>query len=879
MTQTIVALDGFADVDVAAFGAKATTLARLRRAGIRVPEAFALGVSWWRAHRDAHEFGARVAAATALPPERRVEALAALREEIATAPPPTGLDAALEEWIGWLGPGAVAVRSSATAEDGAERSFAGQHDTSLAVVGPTACLEHVRRVWSSLFTERAVAYREQHGIAHDAIDMAVIVQKLVIPDVAGVAFTVDPTRPRSRRLIIEASYGLGEAVVSGRVTPDQIVVDRTSLRVRERRAGRKDVEIVPSPHGGVHEQPVAGDRAAATAIDDRSARLIASLSMLAERAVGPRLDVEWALTGRTVHVLQARPITGLDDEGSWESRQLWTNANAGEVVPDVLTPLTLSILRPVVDELFVTVSGLIGVDMSGVPVLRIIAGRPYFNVNTTIAVMRRLPGAKDRSMSELFGGRQDDEAVAMAIPEEDLPDVRLNLLRAAFGVPRLVVGLVLHGPRRGARYITKYRRETERRREEDTSALSTGALARRTTDDVRGLLRGTDPFLFLGVGVMHSMALFTLCRRWFGDEGDALASRLLAGTGGLEHAEAGYALCQLARSFGGTPALRAVLETARSEDDLERGLADAPGGAAVRDAWRAFMSTHGHHTRGEVELANPRWSERPAYVLEMVRGLVDCPDEVDPIARTARVAADREAAEAACRKRLGPLRRALFGAVLKRARRGLPIRENLKNEIVRRLALIRTRLLELGDRLVTDGLFETADDVFFVGVDGLVDACDAEHAARTRRLVATRRVAYDHACTLDPPSLVRGGFDPDAPAPPPASVGADGVLRGLAVSAGVAAGPARVILHAAGGRLEPGEVLVAPFTDPGWTPYFLGAAAIVMDMGGILSHGAIVARELGIPCVVNVTGATTTFATGERIRVDGTKGVVQRGDA
>jgi pyruvate,water dikinase len=289
------------------------------------------------------------------------------------------------------------------------------------------------------------------------------------------------------------------------------------------------------------------------------------------------------------------------------------------------------------------------------------------------------------------------------------------------------------------------------------------------------------------------------------------------------------------------------------------------------------MRRHGHHTRAEIDVRNPRWSETPDYVLEVIRGYLDGMDHgmPDPVEAHAKRTGEAERVAASCRRELGPLKRAIFGFTLGRARMGSVVRENVKSEAIRWIDAIRRNVLELGERLAARGVIGERDDIFFLSLDEVGPVSAGMVEFDVRRTISERRSEFERNLTLDPPPVVVGDWDPARsprlPERKPARV-----FEGLSVSAGYARGRARVILRGdEGHQVLPGEILVAPFTDPGWTPYFLPAAGIVMDMGGMLSHGSIVAREYGIPAVVNVGPATELIRTGQLIEVDADHGVVR----
>jgi len=877
----VIPLDAIEDRDAGAVGAKALSLARMSRIGLPVPPGFCVTGGAYRDHLDRCDLLARlrgaVAALAAAPPGSRPDVLADIRQAIVAAPLCETLSEEIERHYRALGEARLAVRSSATAEDLPEHSFAGQHDTYLGVVGLSECLQAVGSCWASLWTERAVDYRTRNGLDHLDVAMGVIIQRLVPAEAAGVLFTADPVTGRSDRLIIEGCFGLGVALASGRVSPDRIVLSKRGRRILERAISSQSAEVVPDTKGGVREQALAPERAKQPCVDDATARRLGSLGLRVEKALGSPQDLEWAVAAGKLYILQSRPITGLPSEGSLEDRQVWTNANAGEVVPDVMTPMTGSVITPLVELLFDRLLSKLGIDIRGHRVFRLIAGRVYFNLNTFLGALRHIPVLRNRGFSELFGGRTATMAALdrIEISEDDIPDLKFSWLKVALRLPGAILGLITHSPKRGHRFLARMRQGGDALWRIDPRSLSEHQLVDRVQDIIDTLLGTPAGLDFVGIGVMYPMMFINICRRWFGESGDAIASRLFAGVGGMDHAEAGlelWRLAVLAHEHSGVE--RAILSGDSYEAVRER-IAQAEGGNEFLARLAAFLSRHGHHTRGEIELLNPRWWEQPDYVLDTLCAYLRGIEKKDPIAQHRRRAEEGKRLAAQCRAQLRhPVKRLLFDFLLRQAQQASPIRENLKSEVVRRLALVRLMLLELGDRLARRGVLHDREDIFFLRLEEVKPVHLGQAEFDVRQTIASRRAEHEGNLAIDPPSVVVGRFDPEH-FTPDAFDGEARVLTGVAVSPGVATGPARVVLRAGAEKILPGEILVAPFTDPGWTPYFMPAAGIAMDMGGLLSHGSIIAREYGIPAVVNVGPATRIIKTGQTIQVDGNRGVVR----
>ena len=868
-------------------GGKGANLLALIEAGLPVPPAFCVHPDACVAHLGrpplAEVLSRTLPELDQAPRERRQALLEEVRRAIEVAPLDAALEAALEQALARLGAARVAVRSSALDEDGRGHSFAGQHDTFLGVAGLQACAQAVRRCWASLWTERAFLYRARAGLPQAGARMAVVVQSLVPADVAGVAFTADPVSGHRERLVLEGSWGLGESVVSGKVTPDRVVLERATLAVLERATAGKSIELVCAEQG-VREQPVEEARRAASCLDDTRARRVGELALAAERALGGPQDVEWAFAGSDVFILQARPITTLPAispatppvASHLEERTVWTNANTGELLPEVATPMTWSIVDGYLQVLFSPILRRLGIDLGGFPMLGLVAGRVYFNLNVMVGVLRAFPGMRRTDVTSMLGGAQGRLAELGQLPPlapEDIPRVKVSLLGLLYRVPAFVFWLLRHLPHRSEEWLEHFRALAAARYRLEGGALSDEELLRAVRLD--GALT-EDALASVAAGVGALQNFFAVCRRWLGDDaGGALANRLLAGVGDLASAQAGLDLWRLAAFARSRPALAQALAAPGSWATLREQLVALPGGVDFLARWDDFLSRHGHHCRGELDVHNPRWRETPDYLLDLLRSYLT-QEGHDPVAAHERRGREREELAAQCRQRLrNPLKRWFFGWLLHEAQRGAALRENVKSELVRILDTVRAALLEAGKRLSARGHLAAADDVFFLTLEELPLALRGKAPGDIRDTVRTRRAEHARNQSLSPPPVVVGRFDPATVAAPPPPKAAE-VLTGLAVSPGVVEGRARVILSAdTGERVLPGEVLVAPFTDPGWTPYFLPAAAIVMDMGGLLSHGSIVAREYGIPAVVNVGPATRIFRTGQLLRVDGTRGEVR----
>jgi len=423
--------------------------------------------------------------------------------------------------------------------------------------------------------------------------------------------------------------------------------------------------------------------------------------------------------------------------------------------------------------------------------------------------------------------------------------------------------------------MTAARSAYEKKERPDLSRFSETELTAKATTTMEQMGVGGEGLGYAIAGMMYTTVLYDLCRKWFKDETGANASRLLAGTGELQSAEAGIALWRLAHDAAALPDVRDVLLSSAAWAEVRPHLEGSVAGREFLARWDRFLHLHGHHTRGELDMFNPRWREQPDYVLEVVRNFIKAEDKTDPETDQRRHADEREHLLGELLGRLrNPFKRLLFGHVVRQSQLSAAIRENVKDAAIRIIADTRALVVELGRRLAGRGVLAEAEDIFFLRLPEIEPVVNGMAGFDIRGKVAERRAEYERNLALTPPAIIVGRYNPEKHKPDIVDSAAE-ELTGLAVSPGIVTGPARVILHAGTEQVLPGEILVAPFTDPGWTPYFIPAAGIVMDQGGLLSHGSIVAREYGIPAVVNVGPATKLIKTGQMIQVDGDSGRVR----
>jgi pyruvate,water dikinase len=849
----------------ALIGPKAASLCTLRGLGMKVPPCFFVTTAAFREHLDTNGLRPQIALLAGRLDKKTEEAgptLHEIRRLILDLPLADTLREQIAAAYLQLAAATVSVRSAATAEDLPGHSFAGQYETVLNVDSLEGCLDAVKRCWASLWTERAYEYRRRNGIDHRQVEMSVIVQRQIEPDAAGVTFSLDPLTGSPGRIVIESCRGLGDALVSGRVQPDRLVLRKKNL----------SLIYWVSPQG--RRSYAVADPASDSepSLDLKTAKRLARRVRKIERKLGCPQDIEWAVRNGRLWFLQTRPITVIPEPRPWEDRQVWTNSNLGEVAPDVLTPMTWSMMQVMLVPLMGGIARLVGVDAARHPLVGLVAGRLYWHVNPTAAAVQRvIPLSKLVRLNNVFGGDQGrmDQLGQLDITDEDLPDIGFSWPKYILSWPRNLYEIWSYRTSQGDALMARFKARNDELDRLDVDAVSTDELARMVADSLRDNLREMNLLFLLPGGL--AIALFQrVCQRWLGDEELTSAYKLMAAQGGIADTQAGLDLWRLAVLAHDDPQTERLFLSDDNWADIRPKL-----GSRFLTAWDRFMAEHGHHCRGELEFINARWAETPDYVLDFVRNYLHSVDQIDPIQKQSRLA--QEVAELAeqCRQKLkSRIKRRVFNWSLKRTQKVARDRENWKNEAVRLVAAFRRILLALGTRLQEKGTLTHRDDIFFLKIAEVRSVVSGTADFDVAQRIATRRAEYERNCTFTPPPVVVGHFDPDKHVAPPVDTDVE-VLNGIAVSPGVVAGPARVILRTDDHQhVEAGEILVAPFTDPAWTPYFLPAAGVVMDMGGVLSHGAIIAREYGLPAVVNVGAASKIIKTGQRIRVDGDRGTV-----
>jgi rifampicin phosphotransferase len=825
-------------------GGKGQSLARLATAGIPVPNGFHITTAAYDEFVAKHDLAGSVHEQLAILNEsaagRADQAASAIAARFAAHDVPVEITAEVIQAYHRLGSPPVAVRSSATAEDLPDASFAGQQETFLNISGDDQLLEAVRRCWASLWTARAISYRAQHGIAPEKISLAVVVQELIDAAASGIVFTADPVTGDDSMIEINAAWGLGEAIVGGQLTPDTITVERVSGRIMHAVINKKMI-MTGLVDGGVTSLPVPEDRQNAPALSNPQVQRLVDLALVVEDIFKGPMDIEWCRRGDQLLILQARPITTAIHPDPWnDSRSgdfLWTNTNVGEAIPDVMTPATWSMVQVFLTDAMATASipPYVGYGRIG--------GRIYLNLSVTMTLSAAVGVSERRYRSlteEVFGKLPDD----LEIPP--VKARRRDIIRAV-----LPMGVhVLREARRDVKlldaYLAAHPALCDHRRAEIAELTTPIKLADLWTEVLSGEFHRVS--WMLSAATRSSGASFITTRKRLQSlVGDAAANALTAGL----RAEAG----QLA----------------------SLGLLDGLDQLAVGEIDReTFNRRYGHRGPHEFEISLPRPGEDPEWIDRQLTERAQSPTSYHDLL----AAQEQRRHEAwADLERRHPVQAGILHHQLRGWAKISRDRERARSEVIRYFWVLRAYALRAGE------LTGLGDDIFFLDKVEILRVLHGETISP--RLIKQRRLAYQAYSALPPyPALIRGTFNPYLWAADPnrrsdvyiaGNAGeSDVAVRGFPGSAGVVEARVRVLNDAAdGAALQPGEALVTTITNVGWTPLFPRAAAVITDVGAPLSHAAIVARELGIPAVVGCGNATMRLKTGDVVRVDGTAGTVE----
>jgi pyruvate,water dikinase len=854
----------FQEIDqtqVGRVGGKGAQLAELARIeGVRVPAGFCVTTeAFRRIVAEAASIDGLLERLSRLQADEReaIRTLSAeVRRTIEGVAMPKDLQAAISHALKRLGEhAAYAVRSSATAEDLPTASFAGQQDTYLNVVGTAAILQHVSQCWASLFTERAVTYRLRAGIDHRTVHMAVVVQRMVFPDAAGILFTADPITGNRKITSVEASFGLGEALVSGLVNADVYKVRDDAVVART--IGTKQLAILASPSGGTQQRLIEPEDQQRPALTDTHVVRLAQLGRRIEAHFGRPQDIEWCLVDNDFLIVQSRPITTLFPIPAQNDQENHVYLSVGhqQMMTDAMKPLGLSVWQLTTPRPMAEAGGRLFVDVT--QLLAAPASRAGF---------LDMAGRSDPLIRDALQTILDRGDFIRTLPDEGSvwtpPSSGATPLEAD---PALVAELI----ERSQASIAAAQRDIQTK---SGAALIDFILA--DFQELRRILfepRSTQAFMS---AMDAAWWLNDQLQAWLGEKN--AADTLTQSVPNNVTSEMGLALLDVADAIRPHPEVVSFLEHVDSDSFLE-DLPKLAGGQAARDAIQAWLDKYGMRCVGEIDITRPRWSERPTALVPLLLGNIK---NFEPGAGKRRFEQGRQEAwnkEQELLERLralpdGEQKAAETKRMIDRVRTFIGYREYPKYGMISRYFVYKRALLKEAERLVQAQVLREKEDIFYLSLQEIREVVRTQHV--DDELIKQRKEAFRSYEALTPPrvltsdgEMLSGAYRrDDVPA---------GALLGLPVSAGTVEGRARVVLDMAHADLEPGDILVTAYTDPSWTPLFVAIGGLVTEVGGLMTHGAVIAREYGLPAVVGVEHATRLIPDGQRIRVHGTDGYVE----
>lgn len=858
----------FKDIDrthVARVGGKAAHLAELSRIeNVRVPPGFCVTTDAFKSVvAQAPTINEQLDQLSRLKTDQHeaIRALSAgIRSSVESIRVPEDVAAAIEQSLAQHGSDiAYAVRSSATLEDLPTTSFAGQHDTYLNVVGSSAVRQHVRQCWASLFNERAVVYRMRNGIDNRNVSIAAVVQQMVSPQAAGALFTADPVTGNRKVSAVEAVYGLGEALVSGLTNADAYKV--RDGRIISNEIATKTVEVRTSRAGGTEPCAIDIERQRHPALTHAQVLRLVEIGRRIESHFGSPQDIEWCLVDDDFAIVQSRPITTLFPipEPRDQENRVYVSVGHQQMMTDPMKPLGLSFwnlttpqpMSVAAGRLFVDVTQALGSPISGPALLDVLGKSDPLIRDALQTILDRGDFIRPQPESGL------STSAAVAASASASTNIEFD--------PSIVNELIA----RSQDSVSVLKR--------DIQGLSGTALLdfiRTDIDQGKTVLFDPRSLRVIMAAINSASWLNEKMEAWLGEK--KAADTLSLSVPNNITSEMGLALLDVADVIRLHPQVVAFLESVDDDSFLEQ-LAQLAGGREARDAVLGWLEKYGMRGVGEIDITRPRWSERPSMLLPLILGHVR---NVEPGAGKRRFEEGQRRASQKEQELIARLRDQPDGEqnadetkrMIDRVRTFIGYREYPKYGKVSRSFIYKRALLEEAERLVVAGVLREKEDIFYLTLDELNDVVGGHRVDDV--LIRERKDAFVSYHRLTPPRVLNSDGEAlngayrrdDIP---------NSALVGLPVSSGVVEGRARIVLRMNDAGLEPGDVLVTTYTDPSWTPLFVSIGGLVTEVGGLMTHGAVIAREYGLPAVVGVERATQLIRDGQRIRVDGANGYVE----
>ncbi|HDR7282686.1 MULTISPECIES: phosphoenolpyruvate synthase [Bacillus cereus group] len=833
--------------------------------GIQVPEGFCVTtVGYEKAIEQNEELQTLLQQLTKLKLEDRAqigEMSKEIREVIMAVQIPSDVVEAVAHYLSRFGnEHAYAVRSSATAEDLPYASFAGQQDTYLNIIGKEAILQHVRKCWASLFTERAVMYRMQNGFEHNQVSICVVVQKMVFPEASGILFTADPVTSNRKVLSIDASFGLGEALVSGLVSADNYKVKEG--KITETMIATKKLAIYAVKEGGTETKQIDPAQQKVQTLSEQQILQLERIGRQIEAYFGCPQDIEWCLARNTVYIVQSRPITTLypipaENDGE---NHVYISVGHQQMMTDAMKPLGLSFFLLTTNAPMRKAGGRLFVDAT--PRLASPASRDYL-INTL--------GKSDPLVRDALTTIIERDNFITLLPDDEKEK------SVGKGVPPVSTQPEIEND---PAIVTELIKNSEASLEElkQNMQLKSGVdvldFILEDIQQLKKVLFNPQSIAVIMAGMNASTWINEKMEQWLGEKN--AADTLSQSVQNNITSEMGLALMDVADVIRPYQEVITYLQHVEDDSFLDE-LVQFKGGEKARDAISTFLNKYGMRCSGEIDITKTRWSEKPTTIIPMIlnnirdfeygaskrkfeEGLQEAlKKEEELIERLQHLPDSKQKVEETKR-------------MIRNIRNFIGYREYPKYGMINRYFIYKQALLKEAEQLVQSGVIREVDDIYYLTFEEL------HEVVRTNKLdyelIQKQKNDYKLYEKLTPPRIMTSDGEIITGKYKRENLPTDAIV-GLPVSSGVIEGRARVILNMEDANLEEGDILVTAFTDPGWTPLFVSIKGLVTEVGGLMTHGAVIAREYGLPAVVGIENATKLIKDGQRIRVHGTEGYIE----
>ena len=871
MNQYILNFNEIDKTNIMTVGGKGANLGELSRIdGIKVPDGFCVTTEAYRKSiENSDELEVLIEKLTELKSDDREQISQiskSVRSVIENLKMETDIQSEITNVLDKHGDNeAYAIRSSATAEDLPNASFAGQQDTYLNIRGKDEIIRHIIKCWASLFTDRAVTYRIQNGFDHKKVLLSVVVQMMVISEASGIMFTADPMTSDRKTLTIDAGFGLGEALVSGLVNPDIYkVVDG---RITNKNIGTKEMEIRTDQSGGTQEVDIEKDRQKKQVLEDEQIQKLAAMGKKIESYYGSPQDIEWCLFNKEFYIVQSRSITTLfplpEVEDS-RSPRVYMSIGHTQMMTDAIKPLGMSFFEMISEVSMEKIGGRIFTDIT-------------HDLSSTIG----------RSRLIMASGKQDpliQSAIKNLIEDKNfmasLPKGKRNIQGGIFTLGSILETIKVNRKNEPSiikDLINEFESDVVILDKQLSKLSGSQALEFIVNDRDKLLCMAYNPKMLGAIiaAILVNDSINKKVEKFIGDKN--VADTL---TKSLNHnvtTEMGLALCDVADIIRKYPEVLEYISQNPTDEKFFEEMEKLPGGNETSEAFREFLSKYGMRCPGEIDITKERFEEKPTQLIPIILNNIRV---LKPNEHRIRFQAGRQEAKDKEEEIINRVKNLPGGSKkvekieksISLLRNFIGCREDPKYYIVRRYQVYKKVLMKEAHQLLEKGIIKSAEDIFYLYLDELIDVVRTNNLDYS--IIEERRENYVRYEKLTPPRV----FTSEGFVPPSSFATGNlpkGAISGIPVSTGIVEGRARVVLSVDNAKLDEGDILVTQFTDPSWTPLFVTIKGLVTEVGGFTTHGAVITREYGLPGVVGVENATKLIKDGQKIRVNGTEGYVE----